>query len=94
MFSELSYNQRGGLMDKTLELSAERSGVRIPGRCKCSRRTIAVDAKVNYPLYLPCEGLLVRYSPLSAIAKMSPETSCSEQDVLVVASLPEMLSNK
>ena len=44
--------QRGGLMDKTLGLSAGRSGVRIPGRGKCSLRTIAVDARVNYPLYL------------------------------------------
>ena len=28
-------DQRGGLMDKTLRLSAGRSGVRIPGRDKC-----------------------------------------------------------
>ena len=38
-------------MDKTLALSAGRSGVRIPGRGKCSLRTIAVDAKIKYPLY-------------------------------------------
>ena len=39
-------------MDKTLGLSAERSGVRIPGQGKCSLRTIAVDARVKYPLYI------------------------------------------
>ena len=32
---------RGGLMDKTLGLSAGRSVVRIPGRGKCSLRTRA-----------------------------------------------------
>ena len=37
-------NQRGGLMDKTLGLSSGRSGVRIPGRGKCSLSTTAVDA--------------------------------------------------
>ena len=45
-------HQRGGLMDKSLGLSAGRSRVRIPGRGKCSVRTTAVDAMVNYPLYL------------------------------------------
>ena len=43
--------QRGGQMDKTLGLSAGRSGIRIPGRGKCSLRTIAVDARVNYRLF-------------------------------------------
>ena len=38
-------------MDKTLGLSGGKSGVRIPGRGKCSIRTIADDARVNYPLY-------------------------------------------
>ena len=37
---------------KILGLSAGRSGVRIPGRGKYSLRTTAVDARVNYPLYL------------------------------------------
>ena len=41
------YNQHDGLLDKILRLSAERSGVRIPGR-----EPYAVDARVNYPLYL------------------------------------------
>ena len=36
-------HQHGGLMDKTLELNAGRSGVRAPGRGKCSLRTIAVE---------------------------------------------------
>ena len=39
--------QRGGLMDKTLELSAGRSTIRNPGRGKFSLRTTAVDASVN-----------------------------------------------
>ena len=47
-----SKEQRGSLMDKTLVLSTGRSGVRIPGRGKCSLRTIAVDARVKYLLYL------------------------------------------
>ena len=38
-------------MDKTLGLSAGRSGVRIPGRGKCSLRTTAIDARVNYSLF-------------------------------------------
>ena len=42
------FNQRGALVDKTLGLSAGRSGVRIPSRGKCSLRTTAVDARVNY----------------------------------------------
>ena len=47
-------NQCDGLMDKdkTLGLSAGRSGVRILSRGKCSLKTIAVDASVSYPLYL------------------------------------------
>ena len=45
---EWKYNR----MDETLELSAGRSGVWIPGRGKCSQRTVAVDARVKYPLYL------------------------------------------
>ena len=45
-------HQRGGRMDKSFGLNAGRSGVRIPGWSKCSLRTIAVDAKVKYPLYL------------------------------------------
>ena len=44
--------QGGGILDKTLGICTGRSGVRIPGRGKCSLRTIAVDARVNYPLYL------------------------------------------
>ena len=40
--------QLGGLMDKTLGLSAGRSEVLIPVLGKCST---AVDARVNYPLY-------------------------------------------
>ena len=43
-------------MDKTLGLSAGRSRVRIPGRGKCSLRTIEVDARVKYPLYLFTAG--------------------------------------
>ena len=39
-------------MDKTLGLSTERSGVRIPDRGKWSLITIAVEARVNYPTYL------------------------------------------
>ena len=46
------YYQRGGLMDKTLELSAWRSRVQIPGWGKYSLTTTAVDARVNYQLYL------------------------------------------
>ena len=46
------YNQHDGLLDKILGLSAERSGVRIPGRGKCSLRTTVVHTNVNYPLYL------------------------------------------
>ena len=42
-------------MDKTFGLGAGRSGVRIPGRGKCSLITTAVDARVNYPLYLTAE---------------------------------------
>ena len=47
-------NQRGGLMQwkKPLSLSAGRSRVQILDRGKCSLRTIAVDAKINYPSYL------------------------------------------
>ena len=43
-------------MDKTLELSAGRLGVRIPGRGKCLLKTIAIDARVKYPLYLTYIG--------------------------------------
>ena len=43
--------QHGGRMDKTLGLKAGRSGVRILGRGKCSVRTTAVDARVNYPFF-------------------------------------------
>ena len=39
----------GGLMDKISGLNVRRW---ILGRCKCSLRTIAVDARVEYPLYL------------------------------------------
>ena len=42
----------GGRIDKTIGLNAGRSGVRIPSRGKCSLRTIAVDARVNFPVYL------------------------------------------
>ena len=45
-------HQRGVLMDKTFELRAGISGVRITGRGKCSLSTTAVDARVKYPLYL------------------------------------------
>ena len=45
------YNQPDGLLDKILGISAEKSGVRIPGRGKCSLRTKAVAARVNYPLF-------------------------------------------
>ena len=40
-------------MDENFGLGDERSEVRIriPGRAKCLLRTIAVDARVNYPLY-------------------------------------------
>ena len=38
-------------MDKTFEINAGRSGVRIPGRSKCSLRTIAVDSRINYQHY-------------------------------------------
>ena len=48
----LENSQRGGPVDKTLGLSAGRSGVRIPGRRKGSLRTTTVDARVNCPLYL------------------------------------------
>ena len=37
-------------MNDTLSLSAGRSGVRNPGRDKCTPRTIAVDVKVKDPL--------------------------------------------
>ena len=37
---------------KNLGISAGRLGYRIPGRGKCSLGTIAVEARVNYPLYL------------------------------------------
>ena len=47
----LDINQGGGLMNKTLGLSAGRSGVRIPGRGKCLLRTTAVNTRVKYPLY-------------------------------------------
>ena len=47
-----SGDQRGGLVDEALGLSAGRSGVRIPDRGKCWLGTTAVDARVNYPLYL------------------------------------------
>ena len=43
-------NQRGDLIDKTFKLSVGISQVRIPGRGKCSPRTIAVDARVKQPL--------------------------------------------
>ena len=46
------FHTNGGLMAKTLALSVGRSGVRIPGRGKCSLRTTAIDMRVNYPLYL------------------------------------------
>ena len=46
----LHFNERGGLMDKTLGLDAGRSGVRILGRGKFSLRSLAVDARVKYPL--------------------------------------------
>ena len=39
------------LIYKNLGLDAGRSGVRIPGRGKCSLKTTVVDARVNYPLY-------------------------------------------
>ena len=48
--------QRVDLMDKTLGLSAGRSGVRIPGRGKSSLKPIAVDAMVSYPLFLYCHS--------------------------------------
>ena len=38
-------------MDKTLDKTAGRSGVRIPGRGKGSQRTTAVDPRVNDPLF-------------------------------------------
>ena len=56
------YNQRSAIIDKTLGLSAGRSGVRIPGRGKCSLRTISVEARVNYPLYLYTYVYLKRYN--------------------------------
>ena len=55
-------------MDKTFGLGAERSGVRIPGRGKCSLRTTAVDARAKYPLLFVIPVLLGRASQeLSAI---------------------------
>ena len=51
IYDNKKYDQRGGLMDKSLGLCAGRSGVQIPGRGKCSLRTIAFDARVNYPLF-------------------------------------------
>ena len=39
-------------MDEILGFNAVRSGVRNPGRGRCSLRTTAVDAGVNYKLYL------------------------------------------
>ena len=45
-------NQRSDLMKKTMELIAGRSGVKTPGRGKFSLRTIAVDARISYPLNL------------------------------------------
>ena len=41
----IALNHRGDLIDKTLEIGAGRSGVRIPGRGKCSLITIPVDAR-------------------------------------------------
>ena len=38
-------------MIKPSRLNAGISGVRIPGRGKCSLKTTAVDARVKYPLY-------------------------------------------
>ena len=38
-------------MVKTFGLGVGTSGVRIPGQGKCSLRTIAVDARVKYPLF-------------------------------------------
>ena len=60
-------NQRGGLMNKTLGLSAGRSGVykhidlmnKTFESLRCSLRTTAVDARIKYPLSLgriPCRG--------------------------------------
>ena len=47
-------------MDKALGLSAGRSGVRIPGRGKCSLRNIAVDTRVKYPLFHQIKQTRVR----------------------------------
>ena len=47
----IAIDKRDGLVDKTFGLSAGRSWVRILGRGKCSLRTTAVDAGVNYRLY-------------------------------------------
>ena len=52
-FSRRSFNwlQRGGFMDKTLALSARRSGLQILGRGKCSLKTIAAYRRIKYPLF-------------------------------------------
>ena len=71
-------------MDKSLELSAGRSRVRIPGRDKCSLGTTAVNARVKYPLYLAHPRISVAQTPPtpeattdnvgSAIARTKPRT--------------------
>ena len=58
-------------MDKSLGLSAGRSGVRILGRGKWSLRTTAVDARVKYPLF-KSENLL-NFLPLLILVNFLPQ---------------------
>ena len=48
----LNFYQCEGRLDKIFECFAGSSGVRIPGRGKCSLRIIVVDVRANYQLYL------------------------------------------
>ena len=61
-------HQRCGLMDKTLGIRAVRSRFRIPGRGKSSLRTIAVDARVKYLLYI-----LLANAWLKKLSNVSPD---------------------
>ena len=57
-------------MDKNFGLSAGKSGVWIPGPGKCSLRTTAVDARVNYPLYFT---FLVALGPYIMYCSLTPQ---------------------
>ena len=88
IFSFTSSFQCGCLMDNTFGLSAGRSRVQIPGRSKYSLRTIAVDAKVNYPiLYLLVAQFKIIY--ILRIISKTHQGKVMEETVQVLTSLFE-----